>query len=578
MMQGKIESDDSEAETEILSAFSTPLKGRKVGQEDSLKESTEAGSMVKNLTSSSQRDSVTHASGDTISIRKKRKSIANEGSDANGSPVWSAGDEGNGQNHHDHHKSEARSPSHSQSMSSNKIARSARKINVGSRPSDAPPASGLHSSDKISPHGSISVRSQSPHTHFALTHNKHLKPSKISELTSQRAATHEPRSSSRSATPPARQLHKRSSSFHSALTPIPRERKRRIDRDPNSDSLSYPAEFTSPSITDALASEHPTPSYAAPMSGRTDRTGRTALARACEKRDLTSVQAILQHEEGKDDLNIPDNAMNRPIQFAALQGSIEIVKVLIDAHCEVDVANSDGDTPLIDAIARGHVEIVELLLRQNIDPNRINKEGKSPEDFIRDDEQHANKILELLKIARSKYVSPKTEQQSKPKHSTLLEPLPTGRSRRDQHIRNDLFYVDASLERMHHYAEKGDIEGVRHMIKCGIKADNDSAVAAASRGHHEVLEQLVIFGEANCDPDPESVDGETPMLAAIARGHLDVIEYLLSNRGFNVMRKYQGKHYDQVAARQKGPKWVEVTKMLREASKRAGKFHVIFFN
>jgi hypothetical protein len=63
---------------------------------------------------------------------------------------------------------------------------------------------------------------------------------------------------------------------------------------------------------------------------RRNKNGRTLLARACGNNDLPT--AKLRLTERPKDLNLPDNAGNTPLQIAALQGYVEIVKFLLNVR------------------------------------------------------------------------------------------------------------------------------------------------------------------------------------------------------------------------------------------------------
>ena len=91
-----------------------------------------------------------------------------------------------------------------------------------------------------------------------------------------------------------------------------------------------------------------------------DQNGRTRLARACAAQELEV--AVARLSERPEDLNVPDNAGNTPLQIAALEGCAPIVKFLLEAGCEIDTKNIDKDTPLIDAVENGHLDVVKLLL------------------------------------------------------------------------------------------------------------------------------------------------------------------------------------------------------------------------
>ncbi len=90
------------------------------------------------------------------------------------------------------------------------------------------------------------------------------------------------------------------------------------------------------------------------------------VAQAIEQGDL---DVLHKHESTLHDLGVqwgPAENVYPVLTLACRLGSAEVVKVLLDAGCPVNVANRDGETPLGSALnrtrARLSVDIVEMLL------------------------------------------------------------------------------------------------------------------------------------------------------------------------------------------------------------------------
>ncbi|KAJ8121796.1 hypothetical protein ONZ43_g1841 [Nemania bipapillata] len=58
---------------------------------------------------------------------------------------------------------------------------------------------------------------------------------------------------------------------------------------------------------------------------------------------------------------------SQPIHFAASQGTVESVRILLDAGADINAVNDAGRTPLHWAAERGKWDIVELLLDRGVD-------------------------------------------------------------------------------------------------------------------------------------------------------------------------------------------------------------------
>ena len=111
-----------------------------------------------------------------------------------------------------------------------------------------------------------------------------------------------------------------------------------------------------------------------------DRNGRTPVALAAATNDIKGLATELRKRP--DHLDIPDHGGNTPLQIAALEGSVEIVRYLLNEGCLFDCKNADGDTPLIDAVENGHVEVVKLILDAGADPSHPNSKGLEPIELI----------------------------------------------------------------------------------------------------------------------------------------------------------------------------------------------------
>ncbi|KAL3478730.1 hypothetical protein BJX99DRAFT_256145 [Aspergillus californicus] len=314
-----------------------------------------------------------------------------------------------------------------------------------------------------------------------------------------------------------------------------------------------------------------------------DQNGRTRLARACAAQELESV--IARHEERPEDLNVPDNAGNTPLQIASLEGCAPIVKYLISAGCEIETCNIDKDTPLIDASENGHLDVVKILLDAGANPRVVNSQGNEPSDLVPDDCEEIRRALEDAKakprpnrrseettgpsIARessSRRISGASPRESPPLFGSTTSKR---KSVRSEATRNDLLWTKATPENLQAFAAKGDIVGVANILNVGQKADTESMIAAAKGGHDEVLSLLLGMGDA--DPDPTPVGSQkpghnTPMLAAIGRGNLAVIKLFLDQPRFNPARRlYDGLTYFELSRKRRSEDWEEEYDILKEA-------------
>lgn len=320
-----------------------------------------------------------------------------------------------------------------------------------------------------------------------------------------------------------------------------------------------------------------------------DKSGRTLLARACADRKYD--QVVQRHEERPEDLDIPDNAGNTPLQIAALNGETSIVEFLLKAGCRVDTQNIDKDTPLIDAVENGHVEVVKLLLEAGANPRTVNASGDEPYELVPSDlkEDEFDEIRKALADAKANTrLNRKSEEQTALDSKTPLSrrqsiaspsrsppPMAGSTSRRktgrSEATRNEFLWTQATPDKLREYAAKGDEQGVVSVLNILQKADNASLIAAAKGGHEDVLSLMYAMGDADADPSPLKGSGHkpghnTPMLAAIGRGKPAIIQLILNQPGFNPTRRlYEDRTYFEISEARQGENWEEEYEILKAA-------------
>ena len=113
-----------------------------------------------------------------------------------------------------------------------------------------------------------------------------------------------------------------------------------------------------------------------------DDTGRTPLIMAAESSHEFKVELLLQHNAN---VNIPELSGGfSPLYVASLWGSIETVKLLLDAGADVDYQRHNGKTALHAAVEEGRKDCVVALLKAGADRKIKCKKLKTAQDYITD--------------------------------------------------------------------------------------------------------------------------------------------------------------------------------------------------
>ncbi|SPJ79640.1 related to nasopharyngeal carcinoma susceptibility protein LZ16 [Fusarium torulosum] len=339
------------------------------------------------------------------------------------------------------------------------------------------------------------------------------------------------------------------------------------------------------SLATPAADTNASPARMAPHKKHLDAHGQTFLARACARGEYEGAKTRLT--ERPEDLNVADYAGNTPLQIAAINGCEDIVKLLIDAGCNLDCVNYDKDTPLLDAVDNGHLGVVKLLLDAGVNPRKANVNGEEPVDRVSDDTDNAEEIRAALLAARKRAGDRRrtseehhSHQDQDPRDSHAPDSprrSPTtnsGSGRRTGTVRatktrNDLLYMPLDEKTLRQAAGRGDEETVARILQVKEGYNDPESMVAAARGGHDLVIQLLLgLGGANPDPRPivsTQPEFATPILAAIGQENIKVVELLLEQAGFDPTRRYRGETYYEIARHRAGPNWKDEEHMLKNA-------------
>ena len=89
-------------------------------------------------------------------------------------------------------------------------------------------------------------------------------------------------------------------------------------------------------------------------------------------------RAIAALVKANADVNLASSQGCTPLNFAVQKGNKEAVVALLVARAAVNIANSQGASPLFYAAHLGHVDILKLLLRAKVEVDQADIDGDTP--------------------------------------------------------------------------------------------------------------------------------------------------------------------------------------------------------
>lgn len=378
-----------------------------------------------------------------------------------------------------------------------------------------------------------------------------------------------------------------------------RDKRSSEDRSPSSSRQGSPSNFSNlPRHSAARTPGSPVNMINMPHKPKRDASGRTLLHRAAQRGNLEEVMTI--YHQNNELLNAEDNAGYIPLHEASLCGNTNVVRFLLSVGSWVDVQSTQElDTPLMDAVENGHLEVVRLLLEKGADPKKRNKSGADALECLAEDTPDSTAIEEAIRAALQKRRSKRSSDDENNRNSATIDshssrdPSVTSpvhntapqnsrqisrrRNARADQTKNEMLWVEGGkngLQKLREKARLGDTEIVHACLERGVQPDVESLIGAIKGGHDDTVSLLLAFS-ANADPEPSRSTStgkknseETPMLAAIGRNNLKILEYLLDK--VDPLRKdARGRTYMDIARERMGDNWEKEVEMLQTACDRA---------
>ena len=241
--------------------------------------------------------------------------------------------------------------------------------------------------------------------------------------------------------------------------------------------------------------------------------------------NLDRVKALIK--ENPDLLHIKSEEGYNPLHSATTYNQKEVVKFLIDAGADKNVANLWGKTPFHRAAERGYLEIVEILLEAGADINIKDKRGWTPLRWAISNGQKEVTELLLRRGAELNFIQSDYDR-------LLHEAADSGYEKLVKLILDkepDVYSLNNRGGTLLHSAAFGDLKNLAELMvkkEFNIEAKNYYGMTplhiAAYKGNKDVVEFLI---EKNAEVNATDLGRRTPLQHAENEGHKTIVNFLV---------------------------------------------------
>ena len=218
-----------------------------------------------------------------------------------------------------------------------------------------------------------------------------------------------------------------------------------------------------------------------------------------------------------------------PLHWAVLGGHKEVVLVLLDEGCPIDVVDSKGRNVLHSVVQCGHVDLIGLLVEHGLDVNRGDADGGTPLHLAAANGK-LEAVHELLRLGGKASMTKVASKYGTPLHQATM----------GGHKEIVLVFLGAGCpidiitsigkNILHSAVEGGHVELLGLLVEHGLDVDGGDADGftplhyAAFSGNLEAVHDLLKLAAHSVSGSKLDV---TPLHVAVYMGHVDVVTTLL---------------------------------------------------
>jgi ankyrin repeat protein len=254
-----------------------------------------------------------------------------------------------------------------------------------------------------------------------------------------------------------------------------------------------------------------------------DSTGTAPLTYVIRRQKAEIVKTLL---DANADVNLADARGQTPLMTASRVGNPAIVEMILAAGAKTDVANKFGETPLSLAIKNGHFDIAKLLLDKGASPDFHVTDVSPLQAAIAAEPFNADFTKDLLaRSSQIRNIDPHLLFQAADRKNAAIMKLliDAGLNVNITNEKGETLLYSAILA--------GDEDTVLLIIEKGadIRATGVAGITPIQLavGHNEpkVVAKLVAMG---VPVDEKTTDGYTLAEMAVYEGHPEILEMLLA--------------------------------------------------
>ena len=262
-----------------------------------------------------------------------------------------------------------------------------------------------------------------------------------------------------------------------------------------------------------------------------DHEGLTPLHFAATNGQLGSVRTLLRLG-GRESMTKVANKCGTPLHQAIAGGHKDIVSLLLNEGCPINVVDSKGENVLHCAARFGQIHMIKMLAGQMLDVNMSDHEGLTPLHFAATNGQLGS-VRTLLRLGGRESMTKVANKRGTPLHLAVAG----GHKDIVSLLLNEgcpIHVVDSEGENVLHCAARwGQIHMIEMLTENGLDVDirDDQSWTplhhAAACGQMEAVRSLLRLGGRK-SMTKVAVNAGTPLHQALVEGHKDIMSLLLN--------------------------------------------------